>query len=293
MKRNPKGKPDTQEFTRKDAIEELKSDPRLDEHSLTEMVQELDKRGALEETFQWVPDDTTTASERLQWIFEFTALSEADLKKADIMRISLDVEKFLFQRIPYTGPRLNRLIIATEPTLEALASSRNLERVRSLQEHIKQILFKLERLFGDEESVAFEDKVTLSFEVFVDNWSGPPRLSVAENVHGDEYQEVFYELIQLLKDVPLDRIGKCEVCNRFFYHPKKGVRFCSHQCMWRENTRKYREKNPESYRKAQRIAAGKHRVKKVEKRLGPGPAAVVRERLESKRSVETPKPKDS
>jgi predicted nucleic acid-binding Zn ribbon protein len=95
-------------------------------------------------------------------------------------------------------------------------------------------------------------------------------ICIESSPEGDDYNLAYYELINLLNEIPIDNIKKCSVCGRIFYHDRKGGLYCSERCRWKLSSKKYREKNPEAYKESQRRIMQEKYDKAIEKKHGSG-----------------------
>jgi hypothetical protein len=67
----------------------------------------------------------------------------------------------------------------------------------------------------------------------------------------EEYLQ--FKIFRLLEGFPSNALNKCPTCENFFLNPSlRKKTFCSPRCMWRANSAKRREKDPEGYKEYQR-----------------------------------------
>lgn len=77
------------------------------------------------------------------------------------------------------------------------------------------------------------------------------------------------KLYQLLNGFPFKTIEECQGCKKYFLNATfRKKRFCSPRCMWRFNSAKRRDANPEGYREYQReLMRDRYREKNGHRRL--------------------------
>jgi hypothetical protein len=89
---------------------------------------------------------------------------------------------------------------------------------------------------------------------------------LVRDVH--EYNE--FRIYRLFDKVPKHSLALCPSCKRLFFNPtRKTKKYCSNKCLYRVHSQKYRENNPEKYRKSQRDLMSKKYEAARKEKYGP------------------------
>jgi hypothetical protein len=87
---------------------------------------------------------------------------------------------------------------------------------------------------------------------------------------GDVHEYNVFRIYRLFDRVPKNSLVLCPSCNRLFFNPtRKAKKYCSNKCLYRIHSQKYRENNPEKYRKSQRDLMSKKYEAARKEKYGP------------------------
>jgi hypothetical protein len=191
--------------------------------------------------FCWILDDELSDADRLRWIFDFIDRDIHALKKESVDFL-LALERYLFRKKPHTGPLSGAFIMEESPSMSELTTSKNFERMLSIQSTLRGIADKFRPLCLKEATeIKGLGEMKYSYDLRVRNTSNGAEFFIEPQITGDDTQRAVYELLNLLNGVHASNFGLCKVCGRFFFGYKRDTQYCSTKCNWRINQRRYRE----------------------------------------------------
>lgn len=228
------------------------------------------------------------SAETLQWFVDFANMDLETIRPGDRAKLVVEAADYLFpwkemgefQNMPLTKTQLKTMAWALERVDKG--SQEYWDTILRSQKSIRELFYNYlipsvhpspsgstrpgrkpseapsKYLWGSDE---FLWRVTSGYKI-------PYALSFLPITRSqDDY--ACFRIIRLLDGFPDHAIRVCPGCKKFFFNPtgrKKG--FCSPRCMWRVNTAKRREADPEGYREYQKtLMRDRYREKCGRRRL--------------------------
>jgi hypothetical protein len=175
-----------------------------------------------------------TKRERLSWFLDFIQTDLDSLSRGEKIALLDEFER----HVKKAGPVQKALKEAGIIEFDLEKSTRE---AKETQRHLKTFL---DEMFKDLENGRPHGPIDFSIEIFALPIEG--KISIIFNTY---WSYGIFDLLVGLRDLPLEAIRKCPMCERYFLHLSKRRRtYCSPRCTSKAHAEK-RKSDPEAYKK--------------------------------------------
>lgn len=226
----------------------------------------------------FIPAYELPSSERLRFIFDFVCMKIEEFDIADKLQLVLDVEKYIFRRAIYNANDILNIPTELSGSISDLVQPSNIKKIKAIQKLMQYIIDKFKPIFEGHDGFLELPTLKVSHSAFLVEQNQGKTIIIKSSPEGGDYYLAYFEFVNLLNDIPIDNIKRCFVCERIFYHDRKGGLYCSERCRWKRSSENYRTKNPEIYKERQRKIMQEKYDKTIKEKHGSGTLRTLQEK---------------